>query len=177
MKLTKEQLYAISKEMDFNFDKDTVFIETGTYQGETCFEVESLFNEIHTIEIIPSLYESFLKNKPSNVFAHLGDSAKKLLDVYTGTNKVIFWLDGHYVSHLERWSKVDCPLLEELKVINSKYTQECLILIDDVRLFDTNVNENWSGVNSKTILEVVKDRLTKFRFFGDVMALNVKVAE
>ena len=177
MKLTQEQLRTISKEMDFTFDKNTVFIETGTYKGETCFEVQSLFDEIHTIEIIPSLYESFLKNKPSNVFAHLGDSAKKLLDVYDGANKVIFWLDGHYVSNFERWSNIDCPLLEEVKIINSKYTQECLILIDDVRLFDTNTSENWSGINSQSILEIVKDRIIKFRFFGDVMALNIKAVE
>ena len=179
MKLTKEKLSLILEKMNFESDKDTVLIETGTYLGETCFELQDMFNEIHTIEIVPNLYEAFLIKKPSNVSAHLGDSSEKLLDVYHGNNKIIFWLDGHYVSgnnSVEKLSTVDCPILEELSVINSKYKQECLILIDDVRLFDTHVNENWSGVNPKAILDTLGDRVIASNFFDDVMAIKIKAA-
>ena len=180
MKLTKENLSLIVEKMNFQSNKDTVLIETGTYLGETCFELQDMFDEIHTIEIVPNLYEAFLIKKPSNVFAHLGDSSEKLLDVYNGNNKIIFWLDGHYVKDFERLSTVDCPLLEELSAINSKYKQECLILIDDVRLFDTYMHENWKGVNFKAILDTLGDRIIAYDFFDnerfvrDVMAIKIK---
>ena len=174
MKLTKDNLCEISRIMNFKFDRTTVFIETGTHKGDTCFEMACMFEQIHTIEIVPDLYRKFLQIKPVNVHAHLGDSSKVLKEVYGGNNRIIFWLDGHYVYSFERWSDLDCPLLEELKVIISKYSQECLILIDDVRLFDTNINEDWSGVNTASILGVLGDRVVYHKIFGDVMAIIIR---
>ena len=39
------------------FTKFPIFIETGTFNGETIFKMEKLFNELHTIEIKKSFYD------------------------------------------------------------------------------------------------------------------------
>lgn len=45
------------KEQDI-FNNYKIFIETGTYLGETILKVEPLFDELHTIEIKKDFYEN-----------------------------------------------------------------------------------------------------------------------
>lgn len=177
MKLTIDRLNTLAKTVDFDFDKSTVFIETGTFMGETCIELQHVFDELHTIEIVPELYNSFVEIKPENVNAYWGDSGKLLGGIYKGNNKVIFWLDGHYVSGLEKIAELDVPLLQELRIINSTYKQEVLILIDDVRLFDTNINEDWQEINKNNIIDLVRDRLVQENILDDVMVIKLRGIE
>jgi hypothetical protein len=58
--------------------------------------------------------------------------------------------------------------------------QECIITIDDVRLFGTNINEDWTDITREKILELVKDRLVSYKYFPsylyneDRMVLTLK---
>lgn len=174
MKLTYNKLTDLANSVNFYFDKSTVFIETGTYKGETCLELRDIFDLIFTIEIVPSLYSDFQNIKPINVSSHLGNSIDLLSNMYNGKSSVIFWLDGHYVKDFQRMSDLDVPLLDELKIIMNDYKQNVLILIDDVRLFNTNIYEDWSHINKNNILNSVSSRVKKYNILNDVMAINLE---
>ena len=89
----------------------------------------------------------------------IGDLADKVND------SVFFWLDGHWSSGDTARGDLDCPLLEEVKQINNKYKNKCILAIDDVRLFGTYVTEDWSNITRDSVLNIVKDRLVSCDYF------------
>jgi hypothetical protein len=142
--------------------KPSVFIETGTYLGDTINSVHSFFDKVYSIEL-SSLYANRAKRrfeKMSNISILEGDSINVLQQLSNISDKpIFFWLDGHWSGGDTARGSLDCPLLEEIKIINNKYNQSCIVAIDDVRLFNTNINENWLDVTRENILEIVKNRL------------------
>lgn len=112
----------------------TVFIETGTYQGEgVMYAIFDRFDQIYSIEIDKHLCEEagtmfaiWPKVKLIN-----GDSAvelPKLLATLKHDGPILFWLDAHY------GGATTTPLQTELDAI-LKLKNEVTILIDDVRCF------------------------------------------
>ena len=96
--LNVEKLNDVIEEFDLNSDDYPVFIETGTYVGDTVKSIQPYFNEVHTIEISEYLYNRFFQEHPDygNVTVHLGDSSKiipELLSQFDDTKKCVFWLD------------------------------------------------------------------------------------
>jgi len=46
------------------------------------------------------------------------------------------------------------PLIEECVIIDEQYKADVgLVVIDDVRMFETNTNEDWSSITIDTIKE------------------------
>ena len=80
-------------------------------------------------------------------------------------DSVFFWLDGHWSGGDTAQGKLDCPLIEEISIINDTCTSKCIIAIDDVRLFGTNINEDWSNITRDNILHIVKNRLLSCEYF------------
>jgi len=119
-----------------------VFVETGTYYGETIRKaINSGYEEIHSIEINDFYYAKnkidFENNK--NVFLHNGDSSIILFDVIKNiNNEITFWLDGHYMSQDKNQkenqtkSKKIYPILEELDLISLHKIKNHTIMIDDM---------------------------------------------
>lgn len=110
-----------------------VFIETGTAGGESVRAAAEIFEVCHTIEIVEGRPEGEF---PENVVLHTGDSAELLKVVakdYKG-ERIVFWLDAHWSENYESPNSVmvECPLLQEIQAIKG---HDCLILIDDARLF------------------------------------------
>lgn len=109
-----------------------VFIETGTAGGQSVREASEIFEICHSIEIIEGRPSGEFKD---NVFLHTGDSARLLKEVsapYKG-QRIVFWLDAHWSEPHEAGEGVnECPILEEIRAIRG---HDCLILIDDARLF------------------------------------------
>ena len=148
-----------------------VFIETGTYMGQTIFKFEKLFDQLHTIEIKPDFYNR-VKNiyQGNKITFHVGDSSIKLNEICpTITNNTIFFLDGHWSAGNTGRGNKDCPLYEELTAINENLNTKAIIIIDDCRLFGlgpntTNGQEvcNWEDINNDTILNLTKNRLEKY---------------
>ena len=145
-----------------------VFIETGTYMGETIFKVEKFFKQLHTIEIKPEFYNNAKNRYQGNkITFHLGDSSIKLIDICkTLNNNVIFFLDGHWSAGNTGRGNKDCPLYEELEAINNNLNNKAIIIIDDCRLFGlgpntTNGKEvcNWEDISIDKILKLLKNRL------------------
>ena len=150
------------------FKNYPVFIESGTFMGQTIFKYEQLFKELHTIEIKSEFYNKVKNQYNGNkITFHLGDSSIKLIDICkTLNNNVIFFLDGHWSAGNTGRGNKDCPLYEELEAINNNLNNKAIIIIDDCRLFGlgpntTNGKEpcNWEDINIDTILNLVKNRL------------------
>ena len=117
-----------------------VFIETGTYKGETPAMLMNDFDELYTIELSEELYkmatERFARTK---IKTHHGDSTKVLPEIIINIDKpILFWLDGHY-SNAPFCAKgtLETPIIEELLTIFNAKDFPHVILIDDARCFGT----------------------------------------
>lgn len=176
-KLKIEELKEILIKFDVLISEYDVFLETGTYEGETICEMENYFNKLYTIEIDETLYED-VKNKynhSNNIKFIKGDSAKILKDILLEIEKnTIFWLDGHWSGGKTNKGLYDCPLLLECEQINKYYTEsESLIIIDDYRLFGTNIHENWSDITHNKIINIFKGFEVIDKVINDRLILKI----
>lgn len=157
-----------------------VFIETGTGEGDTLYNIQHHFNKIYSIELSEKYVNIARKRFDNRVHIIQGDSSvilKPLLNEINGS--VFFWLDWHWSGGDTTKGNVDCPLMEEMKIINDNYKTKCIVAIDDVRLFCTYINENWFNITRENILNIVKNRLLSCEYFPsylyseDIMVLHL----
>lgn len=138
-----------------NFD---IFVETGTYMGQTIRNMEPLFSELYTIEVSENLYNNLNKNSKKINFI-LGDSSIIFESLLNNLHRdTIFFLDGHWSSGETGKGVKDCPLIEEINLINEKFKHRAILIIDDYRMFGTKINEDWSEISKDAILNILKDR-------------------
>lgn len=130
------------KQIVYDF-KPTIFIETGTYAGETTEQAIDLFNEIHTIELQESMYNEAKKKFSTfkNVHVYNGESGDilKMILPNLRDNKILFFLDAHYCGIGTGWGRNITSIIDELNAIKRAEIKDCLILIDDVRGFGTDI--------------------------------------
>ncbi|MCX6170069.1 MAG: glycosyltransferase [Ignavibacteriales bacterium] len=137
---------AVNFSLDLNLVKNLkkylpldIFVETGTFEGDTIENVRNLFGEIHSVELSEEYYKH-VKNrfeKLGTVHLYLDSSEKFLKKVHPDLKEksVLYWLDAHWcVADKTAGEKSQCPLIEELKSIES-LNNKSLIIIDDARLF------------------------------------------
>lgn len=149
--LAKEKQETIKKEAAESSLK--VFVETGTYLGDTVEAVKNTFKEIYTIELDKTLYQRakqrFSKEKHIKVIH--GDSEKMLPEVLKNVNgPTLFWLDAHYSGGLTAQGNKPTPILEELKCILSHPIKDHVILVDDARYF--NGKNGWPSLKEIRML-------------------------
>lgn len=116
----------------------TLFVETGTFLGETTLAMASLFDRCWTVEIDKALYEQALARfkDHGNIKALQGDSQHLIDDILSEIEKpAIFWLDGHYSRSNTGRGVVDTPIVKELTRIFEHPIDRHVILIDDARDF------------------------------------------
>ncbi len=153
--LTEEELLSIINKYPEYRALIKTFIETGTYKGETTRMVAKYFNVVHTIEIMPLLYQEARiagsKAGIYNIIYHLGDSVITLEELQRIPVPTLFFIDSHQsggdTGNNGKW----VPLLEELDVILKKNYHPCIFIFDDVRLFDAHWD--WKGVTTRSILD------------------------
>jgi hypothetical protein len=115
------------------------FVETGTFKGETLRLAFPLFEECHSVELSPELYEAAIRQFGSQTGVHLyhGPSPEFLRarrDRFASV-PTLFWLDAHWcVAEQTAGGESQSPLLAELEAINALHPQSVL-LIDDARLY------------------------------------------
>lgn len=158
-----------------DYKKYTNFIETGTFRGETIFNMEPYFLKLYTIEVKEDLYNNVKKIYNGNkINFYLGDSQNILNEILINIKtKSVFFLDSHYGGGEHGRGTKDCPLYEELKSIILNHKDEAIIIIDDVRLFGKKPGDkvhtgkvicDWRDINIDNIINIVKDRLTSKYF-------------
>lgn len=157
-----------------DFTNYPIFIETGTYNGETIFNLELYFNKLFTIELSEFFYNN-TKNKYNNNkinFIH-GDSSKILSELLKEiVEPCIFFLDGHFSSWGTAKGDKDVPLYEEIISIRDNCKSNALIIIDDCRLFGTKGPEDWSDINTDKILFILSDRINEYYFLDSELSRN-----
>lgn len=117
-----------------------VFVETGTFRGNTVSAMSRYFGEIHSIELDPVLASRAQRifKSDQHITIHQGDSAVILEEVLDriGDKSVMFWLDGHYYSGVTKLVADESPIVGELECIRNSGVDPAVVLIDDVREFD-----------------------------------------
>lgn len=113
-----------------------VFVETGTYYGQTAKEMSSEFRKVYTIEKSEIMFKKASQNLKdiSNITIINGDSREYLKDIIESNDNILFFLDAHWSGGDTYGKKDECPIIEELKIIFN-YPKNYVILIDDARLF------------------------------------------
>ncbi|MDZ4861537.1 MAG: hypothetical protein SGI88_21400 [Candidatus Hydrogenedentes bacterium] len=115
-----------------------VFVETGTYKGDTIQATRHLFDEVHSIELSERLAsDATLRfTHDPRITIHQGDSGEKLSQVLSNlTRPTLFWLDAHYSAGVTARGELDSPIMQELDAIINHGVHGHMILIDDAREF------------------------------------------
>lgn len=120
-----------------------VLIETGTYKAESSMWAAQHFETVITVEGDSDRYMktvSGLRNPPANLTFTLGDSRTVLANLLADVDApCLLWLDAHWCGGgaVEAYTlKDECPLREEIHaILNSKYAEQHVLMIDDARLF------------------------------------------
>jgi len=140
-----------------------VFVESGTYLGDSVPVALRVFPSVHTIEISSDLWEA-ARNRfahDSRVTCHCGNSPNVLATLLPSLvqTPTVFWLDAHWSKGQTAFHSVHVPLLDELQVICDTAQGPCLVIIDDVRLFGRfEEGIDWSAVTHKRVLDIVAPR-------------------
>jgi len=138
-----------------------IFIETGTYLGNTVNAVKKIIKEIYSIELNKVLYlkakQKFIKYKHINII--LGDSSKKLPKILSNINSpCLFWLDAHYSGGNTSKTNVETPITKELLCILNHPNKDHVILIDDAHDF-TGRNDYPTIPELKEIVNQYEERI------------------
>lgn len=115
----------------------TVFVETGTYLGQTTAWAAQRFSEVITIEASPDFHAHAVRRFAGcpGVRVLLGDSRVLLERVVAQLNgHAVFWLDAHWSGGATAGEQAECPLLAELAAIDGAPHVHA-VLVDDARCF------------------------------------------
>lgn len=119
----------------------SLWIETGTYLGETTALLSQVASLVYSIEPEPRLYQQAVANFQAsrNVKLLHGLSEEILPGLLPQlTGDINFWLDGHYSAGITFKGPRDTPVVQELAAVadNLDHFQRVTVLVDDVRCFD-----------------------------------------
>lgn len=129
------------------------FIETGTYYGNTAYWASQIFEQVFTIEYSESIYKEVTRkyHRVENIEFLYGHTKHKLEELSPRLKtSSIYWLDAHWSGGATYGETDQCPIIEEIDIINrSEYKN--FILIDDARLFLSpppapNLIEQWPDI-------------------------------
>jgi len=154
------------------------FVETGSYVGGTLFWASLHFEKAIGIEI-SRFYYKFAKRAcgdAKNVVLIRGDSRTELSRALSlAKSPALVWLDAHWSTDLEssKPGMGECPLLDELGALNADGRPH-VVLIDDARLFDPPLNEEWPGIGE--VFTLLEKRPRTVRIFEDVIIAEPKEA-
>lgn len=123
-------------------------VETGTYKGDMIDALKKTFDKLTSIELSEFYYKNAVNKFKSDkhISIVLGDSGKEIKKLLKELKApALFWLDGHFSGGKTAKTKVNTPVIDELKAILSHKLPGHVILIDDARLF--NGREDYPKVN------------------------------
>jgi GT2 family glycosyltransferase/predicted O-methyltransferase YrrM len=138
-----------------------VFVETGTFFGNTTAAVADLFERCYTIELSPELYARARKRFEGtpHVVCINGDSGAELARVLEDIHEpALFWLDAHPSGGVTAGDRSD-PILQELGTIYRHRVKGHVVLIDDARgreeMIMRAVPSNYRAVLRNDIIRIV----------------------
>lgn len=153
-----------------------VFIETGSHVGGTLPWASLYFEKVISIEI-NRVYFKFAQRAckgAKNIVLIRGDSRTELSRALSlAKSPALVWLDAHWGSDLEfgKPTEGECPLLNELKALNADGRPH-VVLVDDARLFDPPLNDEWPSIDE--IRALLEELPRDVRIFEDVIIAEPK---
>lgn len=131
--LDPELIYALRRTLPLQ-----IFLETGTFRGDTTSAAAQLFEKVYTIEISSELFTQTGARLASlaNVSRRLGNSPDVIRELVPqlANESVLYWLDAHWCGATTGGKDNECPVLLELHEIGI-LNDKSVVLIDDARLF------------------------------------------
>ena len=113
------------------------FIETGSHVGNGIQQaLDAGFQQVYSIELVPASYQKCVSRFQGNSKVHLfhGSSIQRLPGILKNMQeRCTIWLDSHDFC-------IDNPqsmIIEELLIIGMHFRKNHTILIDDMRLWET----------------------------------------
>ena len=127
--------------------------------------VEKLNDVVNEFDLNANEFSTFVETG-----TYMGDTVKSVQPYFE------VWLDGHFSSGCTSKGEKDVPLLEECKGIDSLYkADEALVLIDDLRLFETDYAEDWSEISIENILNCFTNfEVKQYEHPDDMFCLYIK---
>lgn len=153
-----------------------VFVETGTYKGDTvkAMVVTYLFDAIHSIEIDEERHHAAVRRfkgcKPV-VRCWLGDSAVVLPKILETFNQpALFWLDAHHSTKQINHSNglLITPLMAELDLVLA-HRHDHVILIDDARYLECFAEKYRNFPSVEDVQQKVEAAGMTFEIMGDIV--------
>jgi hypothetical protein len=163
-----------------------IFVETGTFFGDTVEYFKNSFKKVYSIELAEDLAKKAQKRFEHDRQVEIiqGDSGSLLKGILKDINEpVLFWLDGHYSSEFfigdeyirtARTDK-DTPVVEELDTILSSPINH-VILIDDARGFD-GLGDYPSISSIKRKVRKSKGSAYNYKVENDIIQIYPKVGQ
>lgn len=115
-----------------------VFVETGTWRGDTVAKIAPYVGRAVTIELDQALFEAARErfaDAPTIEVIH-GDSGDVIGELLPGLESpAVFWLDGHYSGPGTGLGSRETPIAAELGHVLAGADRRDVVLIDDARLF------------------------------------------
>jgi hypothetical protein len=137
---------------------NATWVETGTYLGDTTFELAKQGGFVITIEPDQVLYakavQRFRNHQNVRLINKTSEEALPEL-VPTLSGNIVFWLDGHYSGGVTHKGDLDTPIREELDSISKSLSkfESVVVAVDDVRCFNPE-NPIWQQYPSLDFLVV-----------------------
>lgn len=146
-----------------------VFVETGTYEGETTYRLRDHFERLFTVEIDPELARlarmRFARLKHVSPLEGSGpDGLRTALREIR--SPALFWLDSHPCS--TKTSGSGSPAVEELRQVMEHEVPGHVVLIDDVRLLTGS--DGWPTLDD--VLAVVDRSRFEVEVRDDILRLT-----
>jgi hypothetical protein len=118
-----------------------LFVETGTFHGDTVEAMRELFARIISVELDTELHQQNVDRFRGYRHIELirGDSGQVLERILPLIGEpALFWLDGHYSGVGTARGETDTPVLKELGHILTDSAFCHVVIIDDARCFGTD---------------------------------------
>ncbi len=133
--------YAIKRKLLRDFARRfglRIFVETGTFYGDTSFALRNCFDRLFSIELDHALFERAAQRlrRYKQISLLEGDSGQLIPRILAEIGEpALFWLDAHYSGGITAHGSLGSPILSELDRIFSHSVPNHVILIDDARDF------------------------------------------
>jgi hypothetical protein len=124
-------------------DDCKIFIETGTYLGDSCAAALELgFEKVMTVEEDANMFNRAKANLTSlltedhqkKLQMFLGNSRERMPEILAQVNsRALFWIDAHYMD--------GAPAFVELEYISKHPIKNHVIIVDDIPLYFGNGSE------------------------------------
>jgi len=118
----------------------TVFVETGTFHGDTVAAVRPYFDKLYSVEAVEEhnaiAHRRFASDDAVDIRLGESDGFLRELSPLLRDASVLYWLDAHWceTGGTNAALATQCPLLEEIAAIGT-LNSNSVVLIDDARYF------------------------------------------